>query len=247
MKYELGTTTELPPFEEKRPRGTRLGGQSGSGGNSGNGRRGGGGGGSGGGDRSDHGNRMEEEQFVPSKYRLLMLFVLLVIMMTFAGLVGAYVFIAVNKSQEWKPFDLPFAVFVSTALILASSATYELARIAINNENQAAFRRWLLVTTALGGMFVGSQFFSWASLVGRGVYMSSNPYAGFFYVLTAAHAFHLIGGIAGLGYLLLRAWNSTRNKERLFKRQTAASVIGLYWHSMDGLWLVLFALLAFWK
>lgn len=245
MKYELGTTTEIPQIGERKiRRGTRLGGKSGAGGNGGNGRRGGGGGG---GDRRDHGNQMEEEQFVPSKYRLLMWFVLLVVVMTFAGLIGAYVFIAINKSQEWKPFDLPFAIFVSTALILASSATYELARIAINHEHQAAFRRWLAATTALGGMFIGSQLFSWVSLVNRGVYLSSNPYAGFYYVLTALHALHLIGGIAVLGYLLLRAWNPTRDTERLFKRQTAASVAGLYWHSMDGLWLVLFALLAFWK
>ena len=246
MKYELGTTKELQPqIEERNSRGTRLGGKSGAGGNGGNGRRGGGGGG--GGDRRDNGNQMEEEQFVPSKYRIMMWFVLLVIMMTFAGLVSAYIFIAVNKSQEWRPFDLPFAIFVSTVLILASSVTYELARVAINHENQESFRRWLVATTALGGMFVASQLFSWVSLVGRGVYLSSNPYAGFFYVLTAAHVFHLMGGIAALGYLVLRAWNPTRNSERLFKRQTAASVVGLYWHSMDGLWLVLFALLAFWK
>lgn len=244
MKYELGTTTELPQIEERKQRGTRVGGKSGAGGNGGNGRRGGGGGG---GDRRDNGNRMEEEQFVPSKYRLLMWFVLLVVMMTFAGLVGAYVFIAVNKSQEWKPFDLPRVIFFSTAIIIASSVTYELARLAINRENQAAFRRWLMATAALGAMFVGSQLFTWALLVGRGVYLSSNPYAGFFYVLTALHALHLIGGIAALGYLVLRAWNPTRDKERLFKRQTAASVVGLYWHSMDGLWLLLFALLALWK
>jgi cytochrome c oxidase subunit 3 len=243
MKYQVGTTTELPPFEERNPRGTRLGGGGKSGG-SGNGRRGGGGGG--GGDRGDD-NHMEEEQFVPSKYRLTMLFILLVIMMTFAGLVSAYVFIAINKSQEWRPFDLPLAVFISTIFILASSVTYELARIAINRENQASFRRWLVVTAALGAMFVASQLLSWVSLVQRGVYMSSNPYAGFFYVMTAAHAFHLVGGIVALGYLVLRAWNPTRDPERIFKRQTAASVVGMYWHSMDGLWLILFALLAFWK
>lgn len=242
MKYDLGTTKELPQIEERKTRKTRLGGKSGAGGG-GNGGRGGGGGG----DRSDNSNRMEEEQFVPSKYRILMLFVLLVILMTFAGLISAYVFIAITKNQEWQPFDLPFAVFVSTALILASSVTYELARLAINRENQASFRRWLLATTVLGGMFIASQLFSWVLLVGRGVYVAGNPYAGFFYVLTAVHALHLIGGIAALGYLVLRAWNSTRDPERIYKRQTAASVVGMYWHSMDGLWLVLFVLLAYWK
>ena len=246
MKYEVGEITTLPVDDEKLKRRARFGGGGGS--NSGGNGGGGGGGRGGGGDRSDKDNPMEnEEQFTGSKYRLAMWIILGVIMMTFAGLISAYVVIAVNKQQEWKPFDLPLQVFISTGLILASSITYEIARIAVNGENQAAFRRWLIITAALGGAFIASQLLSWFSLVQRGIYVASNPYAGFFYILTAAHAFHLVGGIIALGYLILRAWNFTSDPEKLFKRQTAASVVGLYWHSMDALWLVLLLMLAFFK
>jgi cytochrome c oxidase subunit III len=247
MEYKVGTATELPKIEENKPRRTKLGGGGGSGGS--NGRRGGGGGsgGGGGGDRRDNEHDMEREQFVPAKYRLTMWFLLLVIMMTFAGLMGAYIVLAVNKQVEWQPFDLPFQVWISTLIILASSVTYEFAKFAINREDQTAFRRWLVVTAALGATFISSQLISWFALVQKGVYVASNPYAGFFYILTAVHALHLVGGIVALGYLVLKAWNPTRDAEKMFKRQTAASIVGLYWHSMDGLWLVLFALLALWK
>ena len=68
-----------------------------------------------------------------------------------------------------------------------------------------------------------------------------------FYVLTGAHALHLVGGIAGLGYLLLRRWDKLESREAMLKRETAASTVGLYWHFMDGLWIYLFLLLFLWR
>jgi cytochrome c oxidase subunit 3 len=247
MKHELGTVTTLPTDEDTPKRRMRTGGGMGSGGGGNNGKRGGGGGGGGGGDRKDNDSHFEHNQFTPSKYHLAMWIALLVILMTFAGLISAFVFIAYNKTQEWRPFDLPIQVTISTLLILASSITFEFARRAIHKDHQTNFRRWLVATTVLGAAFISSQLISWFELTRQGIYVSSNPYAGFFYILTAAHALHLVGGIALLGYLILRAWRPTASSENLFKRQTAANVAGMYWHSMDGLWLVLLGLLVFLK
>jgi cytochrome c oxidase subunit 3 len=246
MKYKVGKLDV--ETEDKVPqRRVRTGsGIGGNGGGGGNGRRGGGGGG---GDRkgNDNDNPAEHEQFRPSKYYLGMQVALLVILMTFAGLISAYVFIAFNKGQEWKPFDLPFQVFISTFLILASSVTFELAKHALKAGNQHRLWTWLMVTTGLGAAFISSQLFAWLELARSGIYVLGNPYAGFFYILTITHAVHLIGGIAALGYLVLRTAKPTGNTELLLKRQTAVGVVGLYWHSMDGLWVVLLALLAFLK
>ena len=96
-------------------------------------------------------------------------------------------------------------------------------------------------------MFIASQILAWFDLVRRGVYMASNPYAGFFYILTSVHAVHVFGGILVLGYILLRTWNLTSNDDELEKRQSISKAVGLYWHFMDGLWIVLFVLLGFWK
>lgn len=236
---------ETLPIEEDSRRKIRRG--SGMGGDSGNnnGKRGGGGGS--GGDRRSDRDQPDQEQFTPSKYYIAMWVALLAIMMTFAMLVGAYVFISFNRGLEWKPFDLPIQIFVSTFLILASSVTFEFAKQAIKAENQKSFWTWLLVTTGLGAAFISSQLFVWFELWRKGVYVSSNPYAGFFYILTVTHAVHLVGGIVALGYLVLRAVNPTRNKEILFKRQVATNVVGMYWHSMDVLWLVLLGVMLFLK
>ena len=65
--------------------------------------------------------------FKPETFRILMWFLLLIVFMTFGGLVGAYVVLATNKAAEWQPFNLPFQIYLSTALIIASTITYEIS------------------------------------------------------------------------------------------------------------------------
>lgn len=221
-------------------------------GGAGSGSGGGGGGGDegpqdGGGTGPNQREAMPEE-INPEKSRILTWFLLLVVLMTFGGLIGAYVVVATNGALEWRPFSLPPQVWVSTALILASSATYHFGKANLIARKPGSARRWLLATTVLGAAFISSQILAWMALVERGLYMRGNPYAGFFYVLTAVHAVHVIGGIVALGYILLRVWNDARlSEEQRAKSRTEAGAIGWYWHTMDGLWLVLLFLLGFWK
>ena len=189
----------------------------------------------------------ETENYPSNKFRIGMFFLLLVVLMTFGGLMSAYIVVSTNGVLEWRPFDLPKQIWISTFLILASSATYQIAQNALKKNDQARAKNFLLATTVFGGMFIASQLLAWVQLVQRGVYMESNPYAGFFYILTAVHAIHVIGGIIALGYVLLRNWQSSVDGAELRKRRQISGSIGWYWHFMDGLWIVLVLLLGFWK
>ena len=236
---EIGTAETLDEIEEiKKRRSGMFGGSSGSGGGS----NGGGGGDGPGDDASD-----KIVRFNSHKSRIFTLFLLLAILMTFGGLIAAYVVLATNRAAEWKPFDLPIQVWISTAIMIVSSAAYHFAQTAIARNNQLAAKKWLVVTTVLGATFISSQIMAWIALTQRGLYMSGNPYAGFFYILTAVHAVHVIGGITALGAILLRTWEPTENAETIANRTTLAQVVGWYWHFMGALWLVLFVLLGFWK
>jgi cytochrome c oxidase subunit 3 len=243
---KVGTVETIEEKEKKRKIRSSL--TSGFGSNGGN-RNGGGGGGSDGGDNNSRNNDSfeEAETYSSNKFRIAMWFLLLVVLMTFGGLISAYVVISTNGVMEWKPFDLPIQVWISTNLILASSITYTISQKALNLENQEKAKKWLLATTVFGGMFIASQILSWLELVRRGVYVESNPYAGFFYILTGVHAIHVVGGIAVLGYVVLRTWQKTSSDEELSKRKTISNAVGWYWHFMDALWIVLFLLLGFWK
>ena len=236
------------PVEEREPTGKRRTRSrfSGTGSSQGNGNNGGGGGGDDGNDpRFDDISAPSQEN--PDKSKYVAYFLLLVVLMTFGGMIGAYIVISTNGAAEWQPFSLPIQTWISTALIIASSLTYHFAKNALFADNFSRSRKFFIATTVLGAAFIASQLLVWLALVERGFYMRGNPYAGFFYILTAAHALHVMGGIIALGAILLRVWNDTVYEPELEYRRNLARSVGWYWHFMGVLWLVLFALLGFWK
>lgn len=239
MEIKVGTIEELeiePPPKKRPPR--RMS----SGNNANNG-----GGGGGGDDHSGNDPHEEIKAFKPDKYRVGMGLLLLIVMMTFGALMGAYIVLATNKALEWKPFHLPFQVWISTALIIVSSIDYELAKNSLLNENQKKARKWFFITAVVGMMFIASQILVWLNLVSQGYYASGNSYAGLFYILTAVHAVHVVGGIISLGWMAQKTQNETSAEDELLKRQWLARVVGWYWHFMGVLWLILFLLLGFYK
>ena len=244
---QIGTIETEIEESEKRPRKRPSRSSIGGGRPSGGGKNGGGdnGGGPGGGSSRSH--ETGPDNINRDKSRVISWFVLLVVLMTFGGLIGAYIVIATNGAVEWQPFNLPVQVWISTFIILASSITYEFFRRAVERQDLMWSRRYLVATTALGGVFIASQLIAWIELVNRGLYMRGNPYAGFFYILTAAHALHVIGGMIALAAILRRSWYPAVNEVETVYRGNVAKAVGWYWHLMGGLWVVLFLLLGFWK
>jgi cytochrome c oxidase subunit 3 len=166
------------------------------------------------------------------------------IVMIFAAMGSAYIFL--SGDAQWQPVRMPRTFLLSTGLILISSVTMETARRQLHREHSRQYQGWLLATLLLGVAFVGSQLVGWKQLVGEGAYLSGNPHSSFFYLFTGAHGIHLLGGMAALTYLTLRA------RKLVFgvsgeKRIAAADAVSLYWHFMDGLWVALFLLLLLWK
>ena len=234
---EIGTVETPVKDSTIRRRRTGLSGGSGPNGNSGRG--------NGGGD--DSRGRASSEHFVPNKARVFTWFLLVVVLMTFGGLSAAYVVTATNRAVEWHPFDLPVQVWISTTIILISSFVYHRGKVVLDNFDQTSAKRWLTATAVLGAAFISSQLLAWLQLSERGLYFAGNPYAGFFYILTAVHALHVLGGIIALGSVVIGSWNGIYSDERWERLQTLGEVVGWYWHFMGCVWVVLFVLLGFWK
>ncbi len=114
--------------------------------------------------------------------------------------------------------------------------TLELSRHRRVRDDEDGFRHWWGVTAILGLFFLAGQAIAWRQLAAAGVYLATNPSSSFFYVLTGAHALHLLGGIGALTVIMLR-------DTRRLTRATSIEVAAMYWHFMDGLWVFLFLLL----
>ena len=160
------------------------------------------------------------------------------IVMIFAAFTSALV-VRQGLSTDWVTTAIPRILFLNTAVLGLSSLTLELSRRSLRTRRDAAFARWLYLTVALGLLFVAGQLAAWKELASRGVYLSSNPSSSFFYLLTAAHGIHLLGGIVALLTLALR----TQMIVAVPKKRVAVEVTAIYWHFMDALWIYLVILL----
>jgi len=159
------------------------------------------------------------------------------ILMFFMALASAFL-LRRGTSGDWIPVHLPAVLWFNTSAILASSFTLERARGALSRLDLFGFRNLWTATTGLGVLFLIGQLAAWRQLVAQGVFMSSNPASSFFYIFTAAHGVHLLGGIGALLYVLIRKFDNTT-----IALSTAAEIASYYWHFMDGLWIFLLALL----
>ena len=168
------------------------------------------------------------------------------IVMLFTALTSAYI-VRSASSNDWQPIAMPKVLWLSTALIVISSVTMEISRRSLKRQSDVGYGRWLMITVALGLAFLATQLLAWRQLVRQGVYMASNPFNSFFYLFTAAHGLHLLGGILALAYLLVRTREKRDTVVGELRRVGAADAATIYWHFMDGLWFVLFLLLFFWK
>jgi cytochrome c oxidase subunit 3 len=159
------------------------------------------------------------------------------ILMFFMALASAFL-VRRGTSGDWIPVHLPAVLWLNTLALIASSFTLERARHSLSRLNLSGFRKLWTVTTGLGALFLIGQFVAWRQLVAQGVFMASNPASSFFYIFTAAHGLHLLGGVAALLCVLVRKFDNTR-----IALPTAAEIASYYWHFMDGLWIFLLALL----
>ena len=159
------------------------------------------------------------------------------ILMFFMALASAYL-VRRGTSGDWIPVHLPAVLWLNTIALIASSFTLERARRALTRLDLSGFRTLWTITTGLGVLFLMGQLIAWRQLVAQGVFMASNPASSFFYIFTAAHGVHLLGGVGALLYVLIRKFDNAGITLR-----TAAEIASYYWHFMDGLWIFLLALL----
>jgi cytochrome c oxidase subunit 3/cytochrome o ubiquinol oxidase subunit 3 len=133
-------------------------------------------------------------------------------------------------------FDIPFTS-VSSFVLLMSSLTMAMAVGAISRGDQRRLRLWLATTAALGAVFIGGQVYEFTVFYREGLGYTTNISASAFYTLTGFHGVHVSVGIimlASLYYLAKKGQMSTERAETV-------EIAGLYWHFVDIVWIVIFA------
>jgi len=173
----------------------------------------------------------------PKKF-IMWLFIVSIIML-FAAMTSAYL---VRRAEgNWLEYTIPAVFSYSTAVLIFSSLTMQLAVWAAKKDRFRLMRLAISITFVAGMIFLYMQFQGWVQLVDQKVFFVGNPAGSFMYVFTGLHAFHLISGLVVLLYALKAAFQLTIHAKSLDQIEIAST----YWHFLDVLWLYLFAFLIY--
>ena len=160
--------------------------------------------------------------------------------MTFAGFFAAYLtYKAVNPLPDGAIYELELPIpTLNTILLLVSSATFHKAGKALLKNKNSDSQKWLLVTALLGITFLICQLFEYFNLPFG---LTDNLFASTFYALTGFHGLHVTLGTL---MILIISWQ-TRPKEGRITNQNMfpLEAVELYWHFVDGIWVILFIIL----
>ena len=137
----------------------------------------------------------------------------------------------------FEVFDIPFTS-VSSFVLLMSSLTMVLALAAFNRGDAPRGRLWLMTTALLGMSFVAGQIYEFTIFVQEGFTVRSSSAGSAFFVLTSFHGAHVTIGIV----MLLTATGASLQGRLPVERADVVEYIGLYWHFVDIVWIVLFTL-----
>jgi cytochrome c oxidase subunit 3 len=159
--------------------------------------------------------------------------------MMFAALTSA-LFVREGSATDWHHLTLPPILYFNTLLLLASSVTLEIARRRVatyvrsagSGRSKAMF--WLYSTLGLGLAFAFGQYMAWQQLRAEGLYLATNPNSSFFYLLTAVHLIHVLGGLGGLARVIYKL-----SPNVMALRRSTMDATSYYWHFMGILWVYL--------
>ncbi|PKO29286.1 MAG: bb3-type cytochrome oxidase subunit III [Betaproteobacteria bacterium HGW-Betaproteobacteria-9] len=143
-------------------------------------------------------------------------------------------------AADWSPIAMPPQLWLSSALLLAGGLLLQRSARAAHAFQHTRARRLLLAGGVAAMAFLGSQLWAWQSLLDARVALAGNPAASFFYVLTALHGLHVIGGLVAWSATVQSAVAPPAEPRRLALHITLCA---RYWHFLFAVWVVLFAAL----
>lgn len=141
---------------------------------------------------------------------------------------------------DWTPLPRPRLLMLNTALLVGASLAMEWTVHAARRGDRDKLQRGLWASGLLSFGFLAGQLFVWNQLHAAGYFVSSSAATAFFYLLTAVHGLHVLGGLVAWGRSSARAWRAS-DPARI---RLGVELCATYWHYLLAVWVVLYALLA---
>lgn len=140
---------------------------------------------------------------------------------------------------DWRSLPLPPLLWINTGLLVFSSLSLQYAWVAARRGRLDDVRTGVVAGGISALAFLAGQLLAWQQLVAAGYFLSTNPANAFFYMLTAAHGLHLVGGIVALG----RTGRRVLRGDDVGRMQLSVELCAIYSHFLLLVWALLFAML----
>ncbi|KKJ00071.1 cytochrome c oxidase subunit 3 [Prochlorothrix hollandica] len=157
----------------------------------------------------------------------------------FGGLFATYLILR-SSTAQWPPEGTEVELLlptINTIILVSSSFVIHKGDVAVKNNDIKGLRLWYGLTALMGAIFLGGQAYEYLTL---GYGLTSNIFANCFYLMTGFHGLHVF---VGLLLILGVLWRSRREGHYSDHKHTGVEMAEIYWHFVDIIWIVLFALL----
>ena len=153
------------------------------------------------------------------------------------GLFIAAYFIRMGYA-DWRPIPVPVLLWLNTVILIAGSIFMQWSVVSARRDRRETMRLGLYLGGGCAIVFLVGQWLAWRQLGELGYFIDSNPSNGFFYMLTAVHGIHLVGGLVAW----VRAVIRTQKTSDTGRIRMILELCATYWHFLLLVWLVLFGL-----
>jgi cytochrome c oxidase subunit 3 len=143
---------------------------------------------------------------------------------------------------DWRALPVPRLLWFNTGVLVVSSAALQWAHMAARRNDMNGVIVGLCAGAASAITFLVGQLLAWQQLSVAGYFLASNPANSFFYMITAMHGLHLMGGLVAVGRTTAKVWRGAA----MTQVRLSVELCAIYWHFLLLVWLVLLALLTGW-
>jgi cytochrome c oxidase subunit 3 len=143
---------------------------------------------------------------------------------------------------DWRALPVPRLLWFNTGVLVLSSVALQWAQVAARRNDMDSVIVGLCAGGAAAITFLVGQLLAWQQLSVAGYFVASNPANSFFYLITATHGLHLMGGLVALGRTTAKVWRGAE----MTQVRLSVELCAIYWHFLLLVWLVLLGLLTGW-
>ena len=142
--------------------------------------------------------------------------------------------------HDWRNMPEPWLLWINTAILIMNSYFFNNTKIAADQNDNKRVKRGLYIVGFLAYSFLIGQLIVWYQLMNLGYFATSNVANAFFYLFTALHGLHLLGGLFFWGRATTKLFT---NNFSVIKTKQAIELCAIYWHFLLIVWLILFGLM----